>query len=172
MHYIYRSNSRGMAKHKLILEDVFEDVSYTLIAIHCSLEDYRLAYLLNKSLSINLSKKEEDLDFDHVSASYSIFEWEDVNHQTTWNLITNICRKESGTLRSMGSLFGNDEKTLKTYNLISEHKTVDYFLKISSDGLFSGERSILNHIQDVSQIVTAYVIDISQLKSRNNLIFN
>ena len=161
-----------MAKHKLILEDVFEDVSFTLFAIHCSLEDYRLAYLLNKELGIGLSKNDEDLDYDTISASYSIFEWEDIDHQTTWNLVSNVCRKESETTSNEGSLFGGENIALKTHNLISEFKTVDYFLKISSEGWLSHEKTILNSIQKIPQIVTVYTVDATQLKSKNNLIFN
>jgi hypothetical protein len=43
-----------MATHKLDLGD-FDEVDYYLIAIHTSLEDYRLAYFINQ-LPINLSK--------------------------------------------------------------------------------------------------------------------
>lgn len=161
-----------MAKNKLILEDVFEELSFTLIAIHCSLEDYRLAYLLNKELAINLTRNEEDLDYENVAASYSILEWEDINHQTTWSLVSNVCKKESESIASIGSLFGDDEKAIKTLNLISEHKNVDYFLKISSEGWFSSEKTILNSIKKIPHIVTAYAIDATQLKSKNNLIFN
>jgi len=162
-----------MAKHKLVLDDVFEEVSFTLIAIHCSLEDYRLAYLLNKNLSIELKRKEEDLDYDYVSASYSIFEWEDLVQQITWNLVGNVCRKESNALTSSsGSLFGEDEKSMKTLNLIPEYKNVDYLLKISALEEFNEEKSILNKMLEIPNIVTAYSIDAYKLKSRNNLIFN
>jgi len=161
-----------MAKHKLILDDVFEDLSFTLIAIHCSLEDFRLAYLLNKELAINLKRNEEDLDYDTISASYSIFEWDDINHQTTWSLVSNLCQKEAETVPSTQSLFGNNDTTINTYHLISEFKTVDYFLKISSEGWFSHEKEILNSIQNTPSIITAYTIDATQLKSKNNLIFN
>ena len=161
-----------MAKHKLILEDVFEEVTYTLIAIHCSIEDYRLAYLLNKNLSINLIRKEEDLDYGYVSATYSIFDWEDINHQTTWSLVSNICRKESETLANANSLFGDNQKAMKILNLISEYKTVDYFLKIDTEGWFSSGKTILNSIQKIPHIVTAYSVDATELKSKNNLIFN
>lgn len=161
-----------MAKHKLILEDVFEEVTYTLIAIHCSLEDYRLAYLLNKNLTINLARKEEDLDYDNLSASYSIFDWEDINHQTRWSLVNNVCRKESETLNNTNSLFGDIQKSIKTHNLISEYKNVDYFLKIDTEGWFSDEKAILNSIQKIPHIVTAYTVNTNQLKSKNNLIFN
>jgi hypothetical protein len=34
----------------------FDAIDYHLIAIHTSLEDYRLAYFINQKLPINLSK--------------------------------------------------------------------------------------------------------------------
>ena len=52
-----------MALHRLQVDD-FYDESFKLLAIHCRLEDYRLAYLLNKNLNLNLKRKDEDLDFE------------------------------------------------------------------------------------------------------------
>ena len=60
-----------MALHKLILDDI-EDVSYSLLAIHCTMEDFRVAYLLNKHLKISLKRREEDLDFAFKKASFSV----------------------------------------------------------------------------------------------------
>ncbi|MBP6551633.1 MAG: IPExxxVDY family protein, partial [Flavobacterium sp.] len=42
-----------MAVHKLDLGE-FDEIDYHLIAIHTSLEDYRLAYFINQKLPINL----------------------------------------------------------------------------------------------------------------------
>jgi hypothetical protein len=49
-----------MATHKLDLGD-FDEVDYYLIAIHTSLEDYRLAYFINQQLPINLSKSKDEV---------------------------------------------------------------------------------------------------------------
>ena len=45
-----------MASHKLILEDDYQE-EFSLIAIHCSEEPYKMAYMLNKHLSLRLSRK-------------------------------------------------------------------------------------------------------------------
>ena len=82
-----------MAIHKLF-EDDFEEDNYTLIAIHCSIEDYRLAYLLNTNLDLKLARKWEDLDYNYLEASFSIYEWNDEENFVTWNLVTNISKKE------------------------------------------------------------------------------
>lgn len=161
-----------MAVHKLILDDVFEEVEFTLIAIHCTLEDYRLAFLLNKHLGITLTRKQSDLDYNSGKSTYSIFEWEDSKQLINWNLVSNICKIESYQQINYQSLFDVNEKITKTTNLIPEYKRVDYFLKIDNEYNFSKDKYILNSILNIPQIATAYSIDASQLKSKDNLIFS
>ena len=95
-----------MALHKLLVDD-FYDASFSLLAIHCRLEDYRLAYLLNTYLELNLERKAQDLDYNYFAASFSIYEWEDTKLDIVWNLVSNICKKEEAALQSSGSLFEN-----------------------------------------------------------------
>tara|TARA_R110002072_G_scaffold44468_1_gene124413 strand:- start:22 stop:507 length:486 start_codon:yes stop_codon:yes gene_type:complete len=161
-----------MAVHKLILDDVFDEVLYTLIALHCSVEDYRLAYLLNKYLGITLTRKPSDLDYNKGKSTYSIFEWKDDKQLTTWSLVSNVCKTESYQQINYESLFNNHEKITKTTNLIPEHKRVNFFLKIDNQLNFSKEKYILNSILKIPQIATAYSIDANQLKSKDNLIFS
>lgn len=161
-----------MAVHKLILDDVFDEVLYTLIAVHCSLEDYRLAYLLNKYLGITLTRKTSDLDYDNGKSIYSIFEWKDSKQLTTWTLVSNVCKTESYQQVNYESLFKNQERITEISNLIPEHKRVNFFLKIDNHFNFSKEKYILNSILKIPQIATAYSIDTNQLKSKDNLIFS
>ena len=161
-----------MAIHKLILDDVFEEVAFTLIAIHCTLEDYRLAFLLNKHLGITFTRKPSDLDYNNGKSTYSIFEWEDNKQLTNWSLVSNICKVESYQQIDYQSLFDVEEKITKTTNLIPEYKRVDYLLKIDNEYNFSKEKYILDSILNIPQIATAYSIDTSQLKSKDNLIFS
>ena len=49
-----------MAVLKLHLDE-FDEVDYDLIAIHSSLEDFRLAYFINQNLPIILSKCKEEI---------------------------------------------------------------------------------------------------------------
>ncbi|MDU8884771.1 IPExxxVDY family protein [Yeosuana sp. MJ-SS3] len=160
-----------MALHKLFVEDFDED-SFLLLAIHCTLEDYRVAYLLNKQLKINLKRKPHNLDYKYTSASYSIYEWENTNQQVTWNLVSNICRKEEDSLSSSGGLFNGKEKIIRTHNLIPEYKKVNYLLKINNENYQISEKKIIDDIQDIQQIATVYSIDANELKSKDNLIFN
>ncbi len=161
-----------MAVHKLILDDVFEEDLYTLIAIHCTLEDYRLAYLLNKHLGISLIRKPFDLDYENGQSTYPIFDWEDKKQQTVWSLTSNIYRTEEYVMTQNKSLFNSEEKITRTSYLVPEYKTVNYFLKIDHEIHSSKEKHVLNNILMAPQIATAYSIDIHQLKSKDNLIFS
>lgn len=159
-----------MALHKLQVDDFYDD-SYKLIAVHCRLEDYRLAYLLNKHLGLKLERKEKDLDFKYLESSYSIFEWDNETEYVIWNLISNVCKKEEVSLYSSGTLFNESEKVLKTFHLISEYKKVDYFIKISDEIQNVNERDVLTKLQAIPQIITSYTVNPLKIKSKDHLIF-
>lgn len=161
-----------MAVHKLILDNDFDEEPYTLIGIHCALEDYRMAYLLNKQLDIQLERKRLDLDFKRNKTNYPIFEWHDEKLLTTWNLVSNICKKEVSNLGNQASLFNDQDVVVSSFNLIPEYKRVNYFLKIEHEFNLTKEKYLTNLILEIPQVVTAYSIDASQLKSKNNLIFS
>lgn len=159
-----------MALHKLLVDD-FYDTSFSLLAIHCGLDDYRMAYLLNKHLGLNLSRMPRDLDYKYLASSYSIYEWYNKENEISWNLISNVCKKEEDSLQSSGSLFTSQNKVLKTYHLLPEHKNVDYLIKITNETQYFNEKLVLSKIQSIPQIVTSYAIDTEKLKSKDNLIF-
>lgn len=159
-----------MALHKLLVDDFYDD-TYKLIAIHCRLEDYRLAYLLNQNLALTLERKPDDLDFKYLESSYSIFEWNNKSQYVTWNLVSNVCKKEEDSLYSTGTLFQTNEKVLKTFNLIPELKKVDYFIKISDEIQNVNENVILSRLQTIPQIITSYTVNPLKIKSKDHLIF-
>lgn len=161
-----------MAVHKLILDDIFDESVFTLIAIHCTIEDYRLAYLLNKFLGINLVRKKSDLGFNNGKALYSLYKWKDKKQMLTWNLVSNICKTNDYRQTDSGLLFEATQSITKTFNLLPELKTVNYLLKIDDEFNVKREKYIINKILSIPQIATAYTIDQNQLKSKDNLIFN
>ena len=159
-----------MAVHKLLVDD-FEDSCYSLLAIHCEMEDYRLAYFLNRSLETRLARTSENLDFITSLASFSVFEWSNMQLQTDWHLIKNSCLVEEVAV-SQGLFSETNDKSWAMHSLLPEHQSVDYFLKINNGSRFINEKQILNKIQKITNVSTAYSLDISQLKSKEHLIFN
>src|SRR5690606_2027501 len=120
-----------MQRHQLgqIIEDEF-----ILIAIHGNIEDYKLAFLINRHLNLNLKRKGKDLDFFNKDGhiAFSVFEYQDIEREDTFCLISNICKSVTEKITSAGSLF-ETSNIEKTHFLIPELKTTEYFLKIVSD---------------------------------------
>ncbi|WP_452220116.1 IPExxxVDY family protein [Lacinutrix salivirga] len=161
-----------MSVHRMLLEDCIEQEEFTLVGIHTTIEDYKLAYLLNKNLEVNLKRLDNDLDFFN-KAHYSIFEWEDNKQLVTWNLVSNSCRLDNiDVLEDKTSLFQLEQSTSKTFYLLPEYKKVSYLLKISTQYNVSKQKQILDTIIKIPQVATAYSIDTNTLKNKDHLIFD
>ena len=153
-----------VATHKMSL-DFYED-SFALIAIHCSLEDFTLAYTLNKHLKCSFKRRNKNLIFSDT-ISLPVFEWKDIFNDRYWTLIANSSQSEESTT-STG--FFTNEPSYKKQHLIPEYKNVDYFMKLEQEDLDS-ESTILKSILAIPKIITAYTLNTDTLKSKNNLIF-
>ncbi len=159
-----------MAIHKLMIDD-FNTVDYTLIAIHSSLEDYRLAYFLNRELEIRLEKCPRDISYKHreSKAYFSRFTFEDDTNDIAWNLIQNKNSIVSTPTANLSSLFSDEAYNVSTsVFFLPELKTVDYILKVEND---ETEETVIRALLAIKHIATAYKIEHNKLKSKNNLIF-
>lgn len=145
--------------------DDFCEENYVLIALHCGLEDYALAYGLNMALKINLKRSKTDLDISNKT-SFPIYEWKDKLNERNWTLIVNTSVKEE--YLEVHDLF-SDETSSTVYHVLPEYKDVDYLLKIEQeeDEVDSG---MLDSILEIPKIITAYQIETDKLKSKQNLI--
>ncbi len=108
---------------KLDVNDLLDD-DFVLLAIHTTLEAYRLAYFMNITFDIQLIKTEVIQDFD-------FYEFNDEKNQSLWNLVGNKAFVENKTgLKNNESLFF-ESKNNRIF-LLPEYKKVDYFLKIEN----------------------------------------
>ena len=162
-----------MAIHKLDLGE-FDEIDYNLIAIHTSLEDFRLAYFINQKLPINLSKSKDEVQINikEGETNFSRFYYYDMDKAISWNLIQNKNEVAQQKKDSLENLFSNItmEITTKVF-LLPEFKKADFFLKIENteDTMdVSKIKTILNTIDNISAV---YTVDTNQIKSKNNLIF-
>jgi len=163
-----------MAIQRLVL-DTIDDDDYDLIAIHCSLAPYRLAFVLNQRMNLRLFRKKQDIKFEYdiCSASFPLFQYHDHFQYNTYSLLGNTfsTKIESITSATEGLFASVEEDTYATKHLIPEFKNVDYFLKIETETAQFSSKSLSTKLLTIPQIVTAYVVDYTQLKSKNNLIF-
>ncbi|WP_291114943.1 IPExxxVDY family protein [Flavobacterium sp. UBA6135] len=161
-----------MAVHKLVIDD-FEEADFQLIAIHTTLEDYRLAYFINQNLPILLSrsKKEIQTSFQTIKTGFTRFVFEDPDNQIAWNLIENkkeiaVSQKNKGQ-----TLFENSEEFTTTLYLVPEYKKVDFFFKIDAEKSQVNIAGLMGKIKNIPSLTTLYQVDKSKIKSKNNLIF-
>ncbi len=159
-----------MLSHKLLLDEVEED--YLLLAIHSSLEEYKIAYNLNKHLQINFSRARQDLDFNHgaVQALYPLYLFREPAKYRTYFLIKNKYKGPLTKVISSGSLFTEEDLSSQNSYLIPEYRDVDYFLKIDEDMDQDKIQKLINKIAAIPNVQTIYEVDHTQLKSKNNLI--
>lgn len=162
-----------MAIHKLDLGE-FDEIDYHLIAIHTSLEDYRLAYFINQKLPINLSKNKDEIHINikEGETTFSRFYYYDAEKVISWNLIQNrneIIQQKSDNGQNLFSNI-NVEVSTKVY-LLPEFKKVDYFLKIENTDETMDLSKIQSILNTIENITTAYSVETDKIKSKNNLIF-
>lgn len=163
-----------MGHLKLLLDDDYKE-EFSLIAIHCSEESYKMAFLINKQLGLCLKREKLDLDYSSngLAVTFPLFQFTSNIQYNTYYLVANKCRSMEANVQSSGGLFGNDtsEKMVATY-LLPEYKKVDFFMKIQSEFENIPLRKIIANINEIKQVISAYEVEIDNLKSKNNLIFD
>lgn len=161
-----------MYVHKLHIAE-FDKIDYQLIAIHSPLEDYRLAYYINKNLPINLKKCQHNIQISSKEGEtqFTRFIFED-HQDIAWSLVQNQNDAIVVAGQSNPGLFANSSNdfSAKIY-LIPEFKKVDYFLKIENDEAPLDMPKIVNSLKKIDKISTVYAVDVEKIKSKNNLIF-
>lgn len=157
-----------MAIHKIQINDFVSD-DYELIAVHSSLDDYKLAYMLNKELGVQLSKNLAyvEIAIPEGKSAFSNYIFDDEKNDVVWTLIENKTTIINSNKQTT-SLF---EQVDITVFLLPEFKKADYLIKIENIDYGFDSESIVEKIQEIKNVTTAYAIDITNLKSKNNLIF-
>ena len=138
-----------MAKHKLFLE---EDYAFELIGICSSHPDYRLCWGINKALAIALNKAEDYSVYGKKSGEHlhSFYEYYDEEEHIEYYLLKNVSNNYQ--------------------YLVPEKDQVDYFL-ILKNNYVKDINDTLIQLKSIDSILTAFIFDPSELKSRGNLIF-
>ena len=161
-----------MLAHKLVLDD--DDTPFKLIAIHCSSEEYKLAFLLNRHLNLKLARTRKDHDFISKSfrAEFALYNYNHHQQYCDYFLISNKFRTFSKATTGEESLFGGETLDSSLVYLLPQYRQVDYLLKIEEEFESVSERKLLKQIKEIAQVATAYSIDTENLKFKENLIFD
>ena len=157
-----------MAIHKIQINDFVSD-DYELIAVHSSLDDYKLAYMLNKELGVQLSKNLAyvEIAIPEGKSAFSNYIFDDEKNDVVWTLIENKTTIINSNKQTT-SLF---EQVDITVFLLPEYKKADYLIKIENIDYGFDADEIIDTILKIKNVTTAYSVDTTNLKSKNNLIF-
>ncbi len=152
--------------HKLSAQD-FDEPEYSLFAIHSALEDYHLAYCINRELSLKLRKNPEALLVSAKAgeATFSRFTFYNERQDTGWDLIQN---KQEVATQGIADGFFSGMSVSSTAYLLPEFSKVDYFLRIENPEEIP---SLIKKIKKIDRVSAAYAVERSRIKSKNHLIF-
>jgi len=160
--------------NKIVLND-FDIEAFYLCAIHANIPSYKMAFLLNRQLSLQLQRAENDVEINHLKHQNEIYPkymYNDDMHYITYTLIKNKCVVDIVRPPSpSGDLFNMKYTTQKTKKLISEYKKVDYFLKIETESDTYPLKIIVSQILKIKQVITSYEVNYNEIKKKTNLIF-
>lgn len=164
-----------MSTHKLVLELDDDFDNSIVLAIHCSEPDYKMAYMINKVLGLKLHREASDLEFVYAEgkANYPLFFFDDWEQDRQFHLVANTTELtvEKPLALSADLFGGSTTPKARKVNLLPELKQADYLLKITLAKSSINENVIVSRINEITQVITAYVVDLQPVKSRSNLIF-
>ncbi len=155
--------------HKLNLNQFPEN--YHLIAIHSDLDEFRLAFFLNKNLNIRLKRKNNDIYFAEQDANYSSFEFLDDTKYLKWIFFSNKSLVSEKKSNEDYSLFGQSNLALNEVSLLNHQKSVDYFLIVENIANKTYIEKVLKKISEISGVITSFESE-NKLENKENLIFS
>lgn len=158
-------------KHILNLgEDLLDD--YHTIAIQTALEDYRLAFHLNKNLTFNFERFEDNIiyfDKKEFLNPRHYYSFNDQKQFIEYFLIQNkhLINEEQ---ENMG-LFSKMSTSTETY-FSKVYKKVDFFLIIKGEDISKQVEEVLETLKGINLINSTFLVQLNQLKTNNYLLFN
>lgn len=157
---------------KLTLDEFsFED--FKLIAIQTPLEDYKVAFTLNKTFDMSFVKEQLEIEFTNENGTgyFSRFNFEDKKNHLNWSLVQNKTFIQNKNSQEVSLFTELDHKFKSQINLIPELNKFDYLLKIDEIDDYYNIDHFISNLSNLKHISTVYLADTNQIKSINNLIF-
>jgi hypothetical protein len=162
--------TKKLKTYSLKLEEDFENT--WVLGIQTPLTGYRLAYLINKNLSLQLRKNEIDVVFNkkNFETHFSTYDYYNKDKYITWSLIHNVY-KSLILDKNPFDLFATESfYSTKIDYLLPEEKAVNFLLKIEGIDTEYYEK-IASAIRTIYNVELVKPLDIKTLKNKKNLIF-
>ncbi len=162
-----------MGKHTL---EIQYDYDFVLIGISSHEKDYRMCWALNNKFGIELEKI-DSLEIkgkkQETPSFFSLFTFDHPDNFIEYTVVANLSESKM-SFKKEHSLFGTKVKP-HSYSeneyLIPEHKQMNYFFVMKGEVEQHQVQQMIKQIKEIDLVLTAIPIDVSQLKSKHNLIF-
>lgn len=140
-----------MKKTKLFVEHQYD---FELLGLVASLKDYKMAWIINKTLGLSLIKS-DDFEPEFLDHSFlQISQYYDARDHGFFQLLRNRSYSDGP-----GAVY-----------LIPELKAMDYFLLIQDDTAQLNINAYIERLTQISLIQNVVKLDITKIKSRENLL--
>ena len=156
---------------KLKLNPFQSSENFHCFSIFSSLEDFRMAYFINKTFNINLTRKKLDIHENHKNAHFSHYEYLDETNFLSWKLINNKVKAIYEDKSLSSSLFQGDFNMDVNVSLFEELKDIDFILIIENILSENFVTKVLNKLQEIEGLIMVQV-STKSLKNKENLIFS
>jgi hypothetical protein len=135
---------------RFTLDTAYDD-DYLLTGMQCALSDYKLAWLINRELTLQLKRAEDISFYDHdaVVAAFAYFDYYDELNRISYQLFAN-----------------KDESVF----LLPELKHMDYLLMIKGVLEHFSMESFTGKLKSLPGVQFATRLEHLNLKSKHNLI--
>ena len=128
-------------------------------------------FFLNKKLNIGLKRRSNDIYFAEQDANYSQYEYLDDTKYLKWIFFSNKSLVLEKNSEEDLSLFGLRNTASNKMNLLSQQKSVDYFLIIENIVNKKYVDKVLKKISEIRGVITSFISE-NRLENKENLIFS
>lgn len=152
----------------------YADFDFLLFGISCTVDEFRICWLLNRLFSINLGIENAVILHHPKTNKESVFchfRFEKLSLSNPIQQFVNMGAPEKNFDEPsvVFQLIGNRHPA---GNLLPEHQRIDYLLSLRGEGVTEvNTDTILTQLRSCGEIQAAFKIDVEGLKSKNNLIF-
>lgn len=151
--------------YKLSIIEEEEDI-FNIILINSILEDYKLAFLLNKIIPFQLSKSQKPEFIKNKSNhNFEFYKYENENDNVFWYLIPNK-KTITNELKTL-SLF--EDTIEEQVYFLKEFKKFDYIIKLTDENI--EVKNFIKQINTINNISTAILADLEKIKHSKHLKF-
>jgi len=159
-----------MKTHQLSVEEP-ED-NYQIIAIYTDEQDYRLAFLLNQYLNLQLVKSSSIID-KITKTDFTVFEYEDTNLFQNWLLLNNHCFVISEINKKKTVDLFNDKPAIfkKKKHYLHTYKKANFLLKLIAEIDEQASQKLIKTIEEIPQIYAVELLLLNKIKNKKLLKF-